>query len=70
MITRFYSKKELAQAAGVERKTLYRWLCTVQSTLARMGVRPEQRLMPPNAVEFICEKFCIDTYKLTHNVTE
>ena len=64
MITKYYSKKQLAVTAGVSRTTFYRWMLIDQPVLEQMGVRPSQRLMNPKAVEFICQKHHIDMTKL------
>ena len=64
MITKFYSKKQLAVAAGVSRMTLYRWMLEDQQDLSEMGVHPNQRILPPNAVDFVCKKHRIDMTKL------
>ena len=63
MITKFYSKKQLAIAAGVSRTTFYRWMLNDQHDLAKMGVLQTSRL-PPEAVVFICQKHDIKSENL------
>ena len=64
MITKFYSKKQLAIAAGVSRTTFYRWMLNDQHDLAKMGVLQTSRLLPPEAVVFICQKHDIKSENL------
>ena len=49
-------KFELAVYAGITSKTFRRWTRPFDEELARMGVYPSTRLLPPAAVKFICEK--------------
>ena len=53
-------KFELAAYAGITSKTLRRWMKPFDEELARMGVYPSTKLLPPAAVKFICEKLSID----------
>lgn len=53
-------KFELAAYAGINSKTLRRWMAPFDKELAQMGVYPSTRLLPPAAVKFICEKLAID----------
>jgi len=53
-------KFELAAYAGITSKTLRRWTESFDEELARMGVYPSTRLLPPAAVKFICEKLSIE----------
>lgn len=53
-------KFELAVYAGITSKTFRRWTKPYDEELARMGVSPSTRLLPPAAVKFICEKLAID----------
>ncbi len=57
---RFISKKELAQLAGVSSRTFCRYLASRRHILDAMGVLPNARLLPPKAVKYICEDYCID----------
>ena len=54
------SKSELALRAGVSVTTLMRWCEPYREELARMGLSPRSRVLPPHIVQFIAEKFCID----------
>lgn len=54
------TKSELAAAAGVSLKTLQRWMARHSEELALLGVRPNDRLLPPVAVRFVCEQYGID----------
>ena len=50
------SKSEIALAAGVSGKTLYRWLVRHRQHLLQMGVLPTQRVLPPKAVRYVCDE--------------
>ena len=54
------SKSQLATAAGVSIKTFQRWLVLHSEELALLGVKPRDKLLPPVAVKFIVEQYCID----------
>ena len=53
-------KSELAALAGVSCRTFQRYLATRRSVLDAMGVSPRTRKLPPHAVRYICEDYCID----------
>lgn len=53
-------KSELADAAGVSRKTFHRWLETDAEFLREQGVKPKAKMLPPNVVKYLIEKYCID----------
>ena len=53
-------KSELAQAAGVSLPTFRRWLLSDQEELRQMGVSPATKILPPVAVRYLCEKYCIE----------
>ena len=57
---RFISKKELAELAGVSRRTFSRYLATRRHILDAMGISPKAQKLPPQAVRYICEDYCID----------
>ena len=59
---RAMTKSELAQAAGVSRWTLRRWLQEpyMQSQLAAFHLKPRQRKLPGRLVKIICEHYVID----------
>lgn len=53
-------KYELAVAAGVSYTTFYRWLCSNREALARFGVKPTAKILPPKAVAWVCQQYGID----------
>ncbi len=59
MIYKSMYKYELADAAGVSPSTLRNWLRDDKPALLAMGVRDSNRLLPPVAVKYICDKYCI-----------
>ena len=56
----FISKSTLAQLAGVSTRTFSRYLATSQPILSAMGISPKTKKLPPQAVRYICEDYCID----------
>jgi len=56
----FVSKKELAKLAGVSYRTFNRYLKTRRHILDALGVKRYARLLPPQAVKYVCEDYCID----------
>ena len=54
------TQTQLALCAGVSRRTLYNWLQSRQKHLRKLGVQPNAKALPPAAVKYICEAFCID----------
>ena len=54
------SKSQLAAAAGVSIKTFQRWLVRHSEELALLGGKPRDKVLPPVAVKFIVEQYCID----------
>ena len=54
------SKQKLADKAGVSLNTLNKWLSPLLPQLEAMGMPPSARILPPNIVQFIAERFCID----------
>ena len=57
---RFISKKELAELADVSPRTFSRYLQTRRHILDAMGISPKTQKLPPQAVRYICEDYCID----------
>ena len=53
-------KSELAKLAGVSSRTFRRYLATRRHILTAMGVSPFARKLPPQAVHYISEDYCID----------
>ena len=54
-------KSELAKLAGVSSRTFRRYLATRRPILTAMGVSPFARKLPPQAVHYISEDYCIDS---------
>ena len=57
---RFISKAELARLANVSPRTFTRYLASKRQVLNAMGVSPKAHMLPPQAVRYICEDFCVD----------
>ncbi len=57
---RFISKKQLARLADVSPRTFSRYLATRRHILDAMGISPKAQKLPPQAVRYICEDYCID----------
>ena len=55
------SKFELAEAAGVSAATFRRWLRTDKEFLKANGITSKTKILPPNVVQYLCKKYCIDT---------
>ena len=53
-------KNEIARAAGVSLGTFRSWLRTDTEALRQMGVSPSTKILPPVAVRYLCEKYCIE----------
>ena len=53
-------KSELAAAAGVSRATFRRWLQSDAEHLRSLGVKPSAKILPPRAVNYLIDKYCID----------
>jgi len=60
MSTKSKLKSEIAAMAGVSLSTLGRWLKTESETLEKMGVHQYTKVVPPKAVQYICDKYGID----------
>ena len=54
------SKQQLADCAGVSVNTLMKWCKPFMNELEQMGLSPNDKVLPPNIVKFLVEKFCID----------
>jgi hypothetical protein len=54
------SKSELAVRAGVSVNTFNRWCKPFQQELIALGMRPNQRVLPPVIVKYLVERLCID----------
>lgn len=57
---RFISKRELARLADVSPRTFSRYLASRRHILNAMGISPKAQKLPPQAVKYICEDYCID----------
>ena len=57
---RFISKRTLARLAEVSPRTFARYLKSRRHVLEAMGVSPKAQKLPPQAVHYICEDYCID----------
>lgn len=57
---RFISKRTLAMLADVSPRTFSRYLATRRPILDAMGISPKAQKLPPQAVRYICEDYCID----------
>ena len=54
------SKQQLADKAGVSLSTFNRWCKPLQTQLEHLGMIPGARLLPPNVVKYLADRFCID----------
>ena len=51
---------QLARHAEVSRRTMTKWIREQRSQLAACGyVVRRQRLLPPSAVKYLCDYYCI-----------
>lgn len=57
---RFISKSTLAELADVSPRTFRRYLQSRRPILDSMGISPKAQKLPPQAVRYICEDYCID----------
>ena len=55
-----YSKIELARAAGVSGETFRRWLRSDKAVLEEHHVGPKTKILPPQVVRYLCEKYDIE----------
>ena len=53
-------KSELARLAGVSSRTFARYLATRRQILSEMGVSQYAQMLPPKAVKYVSEDYCID----------
>ena len=53
-------KSELARLAGVSANTFRRYLNSRRGILSAMGVTPRAKMLPPKAVRFVIEDYCIE----------
>ena len=52
------TRQELADRAGVDRKTQYKYFLRHEDELWSLGVRPNQ-IVPPSAVEWLSDNYGI-----------
>ncbi|WP_155993667.1 hypothetical protein [Prevotella sp. P6B1] len=53
-------KSELARLAGVSANTFRRYLNSRRDVLEKMGVSPRAQTLPPRAVRYVVDDYCID----------
>lgn len=53
-------KYEIADAAGMSKRTLSRWLQVHRKELEAQGITKCQKLLPPRAVAFVCRELGVD----------
>ncbi len=53
-------KSELAAAAGVTIDTFRSWLRSDADYLRSQGVSPHAKMLPPQVVRYLCEKYDIE----------
>ena len=56
------TRQQLAACAGVSTRTLRQWLRPYRQQLRAMGMPDGKQTLPPNIVEWIARKFCIDVH--------
>ena len=56
------TKSQLAEAAGVSRRTLMKWLKDpyIQAQMARYELSSHQKKLPGSLIKIICEHYVID----------
>ena len=60
MLYKAMYKSELAHLAGVSSRTFARYLATRRQILSEMGVSQYAQMLPPKAVKYVSEDYCID----------
>ena len=53
-------RQQIAWYAGVTVKTLRNRCKPYRKELEALGLQPGMIILPPNIVQWICDKFCID----------
>ena len=53
-------KSELARLAGVSASTFRRYLNSRRGVLTQMRVSSRTKMLPPKAVRFVVDDYCID----------
>ncbi len=54
------TRQELADCAGVSKRTLANWCRPHEDELRRLGLQPRMKMLPPGVVAFLVETLCID----------
>jgi hypothetical protein len=54
------TRRQIAYFAGVSVRTLSNWCKPYQHELESLGLKPNMIILPPQIVEWICNRFCID----------
>ena len=54
------TKQQLADSADVTVRTLMNWCRPHREELAQLGLKKGMKVLPPNIVKWIADKFCID----------
>jgi len=52
-------RSELAEKAGVSKKTFHRWLEREMIFIVPLGYVNKDKYLPPSVVKFLCEKYVI-----------
>ena len=50
---------QLARHAEVSRRTMTKWIGEQRSQLEAGGYSRHQRILPPSAVKYLCDYYCI-----------
>jgi hypothetical protein len=54
------TRQQLAACAGVNARTLRKWIQPYENQLREMGMPTGKGAFPPNVVKWIAERYCID----------
>jgi hypothetical protein len=54
------TRQQIGYYAGVTARTLNNWCKPYRKELEALGLHPGMIILPPNIVQWICDKFCID----------
>ena len=50
---------QLARHAEVSRRTMTKWIHAQRNQLEAYGYTRKQRILPPSAVKYLCDYYCI-----------
>lgn len=59
-MTKSATLKELADVAGVSRKTMSRWMKPIVPRLKEIGFKKNMKVLTPSMVEIICNHLALD----------